>query len=187
VGGISQKPQVRATSECGTFRTCRPIRRMSVIGGKAAMPRTSGTAVPGPSETSKFEDEVTANGARERFTFFTRDALSRTTRAEQASQAFSFLYLHLTRPHRRHTLRRQRRARLNSILNYRRRPRWVLFSFAVYFLPLASAFVFICASSLSSFVKVDLIAAISARAAARSRPAAASLSCVSRASLVSAC
>ena len=45
-------------------------------------------------------------------------------------------------------------------------------SFAVYFLPLGSAFAFICASSSLSFAIAALSAAISARAAVRSRPAA---------------
>ena len=58
---------------------------------------------------------------------------------------------------------------------------------AVYFLALDSAFAFNCASSLLSFANADLSSAISARAAARSRPAALIFSCVSRPSLVSAC
>jgi len=66
-----------------------------------------------------------------------------------------------------------------------RRPRRST-TFAVYFLPLGSAFAFICASSLFSFSIADLRAAISARAEARSRSASAILSCVSRASLINA-
>ena len=52
-----------------------------------------------------------------------------------------------------------------------------------YFLPLGSTFAFICASALFNSAIIDLSAAISARAAARSRLATAILSCVSRASL----
>src|SRR5215471_17247332 len=52
-------------------------------------------------------------------------------------------------------------------------------------LPPGSAFAFICASSLVIFAIADLSSAISARAAARSRPAAPILSCASRASLFS--
>src|ERR1035437_4999317 len=92
-----------------------------------------------------------------------------------------------TRPHRRHALYRRRRARVNLNSALSAAPMRAPFSFAGYFLPLASIFVFICASSLFSFANADLSAAISARAAARSRPAAAILSWVSRASLVSAC
>jgi hypothetical protein len=58
---------------------------------------------------------------------------------------------------------------------------------AIYFLLSTSAFAFIRASSLFSFSTVDVSAASSARAAARLRSAAAILSSVSRASLISAC
>ena len=56
-----------------------------------------------------------------------------------------------------------------------------------YFLPPGSTFAFTCASSLFSCAIVDLSLAISSRAAARSRLVASILSCVSRASLASAC
>src|SRR5262249_27953121 len=56
-----------------------------------------------------------------------------------------------------------------------------------YLLLAGSALAFNWASSLSSFATVALRAAISARAAARSRPALAIFSCVSRASFASVC
>src|SRR4029453_9551847 len=56
-----------------------------------------------------------------------------------------------------------------------------------YFLLADCALAFNCASSLSSFATVALSAAISARAAARSRPALAIFSCVSRASFANVC
>ena len=64
---------------------------------------------------------------------------------------------------------------------------WRLPRSAVYFLPLRSAFAFICASSPFNFSVIDFNAVISARAVARSRAAAAILSCVSRAILVKDC